>query len=83
MRDALRELLADLGFLRVEIFLEAAQPLAEAVHALERTLLRLLVEALLAVKAGAEPDRFAQRIERIDLVADGTRDLQLFSIAIP
>ena len=53
----------------------AAQALAEPVQALQRALLRFVVQPLVAREAGAETDRLAQRIKRINLVADGTRDL--------
>ena len=57
--------------------IEAAQPLAEALQAIECAALRIFVEALLAIEPGAEADRFAQGIERVDLITDDTRTLQV------
>ena len=56
---------------------EPAQALAKPPHAVERAGLRIFVQAFLAVEAGAETDRLAQRIQRVDLVTDDTRNLQV------
>ena len=59
------------------VTVEPAQPLAETMQALERALLRFLVEPLVARQPRAELDRLAQGVERIDLVADDAADLQM------
>ena len=56
---------------------KAAQTLAETIQAVERALLRFFIEALVAGQSGAKPDRLAQRIERVDLVPDGARHLEM------
>ena len=59
---------------------EAAQPLAEALQAGQRPLLRVVVDALVLVQPRAQPHRLAQRIERIDLVADDARHLAVEAV---
>ena len=57
--------------------IETAQALAEALQAFERACLRIFVEPFLAVEAGAEADRLAQGIERVESVTDDARNLQV------
>ena len=57
--------------------IETAQALAETLQAVERAGLRIFVEAFLAVEAGAEADRLAQRIQRVELITDDARNLQV------
>ena len=57
--------------------IEAAQPLAKTFQAIQRAVLGIFVEALLAIEPGTEADRFAQGIERVDLITDDTRNLQV------
>ena len=56
---------------------KAAQTLAKAVETFKRALLRILLEAFVTCQTRAQTDRLAQRIKRIDLVADDAYDLQM------
>ena len=47
------------------------------IQAIERALLRILVELLVAREAGAETNGLAQGIEGVELVADDARDLEV------
>jgi hypothetical protein len=60
--------------------IKTAQALAEALQAFERARLRIFVEAFLAVQTGAEANRLAQGIERVELVTDDARNLQMEGI---
>ena len=57
--------------------IEAAQAFAETPDAVERAVLGVFVEALFAVEARAEADRLAQGIERVELITDDARNLQV------
>ena len=63
------------------VAVEAAQSFAEALQAGERALLGCGIEQLVLAEAGAEPHGLAQRIERVDLIADDPGDLAMEGIA--
>jgi hypothetical protein len=56
--------------------IEAAQAFAKTTQGLDRTLLRGMIEQLLTGQTGTEPDRFLEGLERVDLIANNSPDLQ-------